>query len=181
MKLYTRGGDDGTTGLAGNQRVQKCDARIVAIGSVDETNAAIGVAAAHCSNDDLLAILRAIQSDLFVLGAQLAGAQAGRRAVCIRDAQVYQLENWIDQACAATPPLANFVLPGGVETAADLHLARVLCRRAERETVRLAEDAAVDGVVLTYLNRLSDLLFALARQANHRAGVADIPWTAPKV
>ena len=179
MKLYTRTGDDGTTGMPGGRRVAKNDGRIVAFGEVDETNALIGLAAARCKDDHLVATLRKIQSDLFVLGANLAGAQADKQDVAIGESHVLQLEGWIDVACEQTPPLNCFVLPGGSEMAAALHVARAVCRRAERAAVALAQTESVEQAVLLYLNRLSDLLFALARQANHVEGVPDIPWILP--
>lgn len=180
MKLYTKGGDDGTTGLAGGGRVSKTDLRIQAGGEVDETNAAIGVAIARCSDDELALKLQQVQSDLFVLGARLATAQDDKGEMRIDDTHVARLEQWIDTACDEVPALRSFVLPGGSETAAALHLARVVCRRAERTAVALAQKESVERMDLVYLNRLSDLLFAFARQANHRAGIRDIPWPTPK-
>ncbi|MBI4717954.1 MAG: cob(I)yrinic acid a,c-diamide adenosyltransferase [Planctomycetes bacterium] len=179
MKLYTKTGDDGSTGLFGNQRVPKCDARVAAYGDVDETNAAIGAVLATCDDDQTADILRRIQSDLFVLGGQLATPEGQPPATTMKGEHVSQLEHWIDEACRENPPLRNFVLPGGTASAASLHLARTVCRRAERTVVALARQQMVDACTIVYLNRLSDLLFALARRANHRAGVADIPWIAP--
>ena len=181
MKLYTKSGDDGTTGLIGNRRVSKSDQRIAAYGDVDETNAAIGIVLAASADDPELADpLRRIQSDLFVLGAQLATPGDRQPKCSINKQLVEQLEHWIDESSARVPPLKQFVLPGGSTTAAGLHLARTICRRAERAVVALAKDEPVDPLALVYLNRLSDLLFALARQANQLAGVEDIPWTAPE-
>ncbi|MHC4697564.1 MAG: cob(I)yrinic acid a,c-diamide adenosyltransferase [Planctomycetota bacterium] len=180
MKLYTKGGDDGTTGLFGGRRVRKSDLRVRACGEVDETNAAVGVAIAHCRDDELVANLRRIQSDLFALGAQLATPGGGNADTTIDDAHIGLLERWIDAACDEVPDLQSFVLPGGSETGADLHLARTVCRRAERTVAALAEKESIERAALVYLNRLSDLMFALARQANHRAGLSDIPWPAPK-
>ncbi len=180
MKLYTKGGDDGTTSLAGGARVSKTDLRIQAGGEVDETNAAIGVAIARCSDDELVARLRVVQDDLFVLGARLATAHRNKGEMNIDATHIDRLEHWIDTACDEAPTLRSFVLPGGSETAAALHLARVVCRRAERTAVALAQNEPVERMDLVYLNRLSDLLFAFARQANHRAGVRDIPWPTPE-
>lgn len=178
MKLYTKTGDDGSTGLFGGARVQKDDCRVVAYGTVDETNAAIGLCAAVCTREETLSLLRQIQSDLFILGGELATAAGATPKVAIADDRIAQLERWIDEACADVPALKTFVLPGGCELAARLHYGRTVCRRAERDVVSLAQKETVSSAVVIYLNRLSDLLFALARAANHRAGVADIPWPA---
>lgn len=178
MKLYTKTGDDGSTGLFGGARVQKNDCRVTAYGTVDETNAAIGLCAAVCTREETLSLLRQIQSDLFILGGELATAAGATPKVAIADDRIAQLERWIDEACADVPPLKTFVLPGGCELAARLHYGRTVCRRAERDVVSLTQKETVSSAVVIYLNRLSDLLFALARAANHRAGVADIPWPA---
>ena len=180
MKLYTKGGDDGTTELMGGTRVPKSDLRVAACGGVDETGAAIGMVVARCNDDEVSAILRRIQSDLFVLGAQLATPAGGRPKIEIADTHIARLERWIDAACDEVPPPKGFALPGGSETAAGLHLARTVCRRAERAAVAAAGQESVGRSALVYLNRLSDLLFALACQANHRAGVPETPWTAPE-
>ena len=180
MKLYTRTGDDGSTGLVGGPRVSKCDLRVAAYGEVDEANAAIGLVIACCSDDQIGARLREIQSELFVIGAELATPEGRAPNPKIGDTHVTQLEHWIDEASAETPPLRYFVLPGGTFAAASLHLARTVCRRAERAVVTLSLHQSVRQTVVIYLNRLSDLLFALARLANVRTGVPEIPWTAPK-
>jgi cob(I)alamin adenosyltransferase len=128
-------------------------------------------------DDDALAPrLRQIQSDLFAVGAELATEAGKSLPASIGDDDVRRLERWIDEACEPVPPLRSFILPGGTEAAARLHLARTVCRRAERAVVALSRGQAVRGVVVVYLNRLSDLLFAVARLANHRTGVAEIPW-----
>lgn len=176
MKLYTKRGDDGTTGLFGGPRVPKCDPRVVAYGEVDETNAALGVVIAGCRDAQILARLSAIQAELFILGAELATPPDQKPAHSISETQIAQLERWIDQATDETPPLKSFVLPGGSQAAAALHLARTICRRAERSVVSLSRIETVRTEVIVYLNRLSDLLFAWARLKNHRSGVADIPW-----
>lgn len=180
MKLYTKGGDDGTTGLFGGTRVPKNDARVAAYGDVDELNASIGQAMAGGADEATANRLRDIQSDLFLLGAQLATPENVEKNRRVDGGHIAQLEQWIDSAVAETKSLKHFVLPGGCETAAALHLARTVCRRAERATVTLAQRESVDGLIVVYLNRLSDLLFALARRANEKAGVTDIPWIAPK-
>lgn len=180
MKLYTKRGDDGRTDLFGGQRVSKDDVRVIAYGEVDETSAAIGLALAVCKDNDTLCILRRIQSELFILGGELASGEGKRPDLAIEDAHVAQLERWIDEVSDEVEPLESFVLPGGTETAGRLHLARTICRRAERAAVVLAQQQRVGRSVLAYLNRLSDLLFALALRANHRAGVPNTPWIAPR-
>lgn len=169
MRIYTRGGDRGETGLIGGSRVRKDDARVEACGTVDELNAGLGWVRAQSPGPDVDALLAVVQSDLFCLGADLADPAGGQR---IGPRQVAALEAAIDRYDAELAPLRSFVLPGGTATAAALHLARTVCRRAERRVVTFGAPA---GVV--YLNRLSDLLFVLARGANRAAGVADVPWT----
>lgn len=181
MKLYTKHGDDGSTGLIGGKRVPKNDPRVAAYGDVDETNAAIGVVIAGCNDDETVATLNRIQGELFVLGAELATPTGEKPNLRVGESQVKQLEQWIDAASAEVAPLRNFILPGGTTTAANLHLARTVCRRAERAVVALSQTQPVGQWAIIYLNRLSDLLFALARQANKRASVEDIPWHPPKV
>jgi len=176
MKLYTKRGDDGHTDLFGGQRVSKHDLRVSAYGDIDEANAAIGLTIARCDDEQTCETLRRIQSDLFALGAELATPEDKPAQTVINDDHVAQLERWIDEATKETPALRNFILPGGSETAARLQLARTIVRRAERSIVALAECETVRGPAIAYVNRLSDLLFALARRANHRAGVGDIPW-----
>jgi cob(I)alamin adenosyltransferase len=178
MKLYTKTGDDGTTGLFGGARVPKASARVDAYGTVDETNAAIGVARAGPLDPSIDAVLSHVQNDLFVLGAELAcapGRETNLSIALLGEADVQRLERAIDEADAGCPPLKSFVLPGGSQQAAALHVARTVCRRAER-AVLAVDDAKARREVVVYLNRLSDLLFALARRANVVAGVADIPW-----
>jgi len=177
VKIYTKRGDDGHTDLFGGRRVSKHALRVSAYGNVDEANAAIGLTIARCDDEQTCEILRRIQSDLFSLGTELATPEDKPAQVTISDNQVAQLERWIDEASERTPELRNFVLPGGSETAANLQLARTIVRRAERSIVALAECEAVPGSAVAYVNRLSDLLFALARWTNHKAGVGDIPWT----
>jgi len=180
MKLYTKHGDDGSTGLIGGTRVPKHDPRVSAYGDVDETNAAIGMVIAGCNDEETVATLRIIQTELFVLGAELATPAGLKPNLRVGEPHVTQLEHWIDAASAEVAPLRNFVLPGGAATAADLHFARTVCRRAERAVVALAQIQPVGQWAIVYLNRLSDLLFALARQANKQANVEDIPWHPPK-
>lgn len=180
MKLYTKSGDDGSTGLFGGQRVAKCDLRVAAYGEVDEANAAIGVVAAGCSDQQLRDRIAEIQADLFVVGAELATPSGQKPPNAISETDITGLEQWIDEACSETAPLRTFVLPGGTRDAAALHLARTICRRAERAVVRLGQDEEVSRHIIVYLNRLSDLLFAWARLANYRSNVPDIPWNPPR-
>lgn len=178
-RIYTRTGDAGSTRLASGAPVSKCDPRVEAYGAVDETNACLGLARLHTAGDTVLdAVLGRIQNDLFDLGADLATPGRSAEALRILDRQVERLEREIDQMNADLEPLSSFVLPGGSPAAAALHLARTVCRRAEREAVRLRdEDAeAVNAPALKYLNRLSDLLFVAARWANDR-GRGDVLWT----
>jgi cob(I)alamin adenosyltransferase len=178
MKLYTKTGDDGTTGLFGGGRVPKASPRVEAYGTVDETNAVIGVARATGLAPVVDAVLERVQEDLFTLGAELAcvpGRELKLQMALLGGGDIQRLELAIDEADAACAPLKSFVLPGGSPQAAALHLARTVCRRAERAVLAL-DDAPVRAEVLVYLNRLSDLLFALARRANAIAQVEDVPW-----
>jgi cob(I)alamin adenosyltransferase len=179
MKIYTRTGDDGTTGLIGGRRVSKADGRIDCYGTVDELNAAVGLAAV-AAEAGLASQLRAVQNDLFVLGSHLAAAPndpgAAPSLPRLEDSMVRRLEAEIDAAEANLPALRQFILPGGGEASARLHLARTVCRRAERAAVALAAQAPLPPVTLLYLNRLSDWLFVMARRANRDAGMEDVPW-----
>lgn len=181
MRIYTRTGDTGETGLFGGQRVSKNHPRVAAYGTVDELNALLGLAVAQTSDAGIRELLEAIQADLFVVGGDLATpmeeAAVGAKTVPrVREAQVAELEGHIDSLEGELPPLTNFILPGGTETAATIHLARAVCRRAERETVALAGKETLNPELGVYLNRLSDLLFVLARVANHRAHQPETPW-----
>ena len=181
MKIYTRTGDEGETGLFGGGRVKKYDIRVAAYGDVDELNSAIGVARASAPEDFFDDLLAAIQRDLFSLGGHLATPDPDKVKAALAKAdlgtdRVVVFEDAIDAADRELPPLRAFVLPAGTPKAAALHLARTTCRRAERSVVRLAEAATVPPLFIVYLNRLSDLLFTLARLANHRAGVGDVTW-----
>jgi len=182
-RIYTRTGDAGRTRLATGETVSKADARVEAYGAVDEANACIGLARLHTTAEpELDAMLGRIQNEMFDLGADLATPpapdDAAGRALRILDGQVSRIEAEIDAMNAELPPLASFVLPGGTPAAAALHLARTVCRRAEREAVRLAQSGApVNAPALRYLNRLSDFLFVAARYANGR-GSAEVLWQA---
>jgi cob(I)alamin adenosyltransferase len=180
VKIYTRGGDKGDTGLTDGSRVGKDDARVASYGEVDELNAVLGLVRAEAGAGELHALLGGVQRDLFAIGAQLADPQAtlsARRAkAAVRPGQVEQLEQAIDAREAALPPLRAFILPGGAKVGALLHLARTVCRRAERAVVSLSRTQPVDAVVLAYLNRLSDLLFVLARHENQARGAPEDTW-----
>jgi cob(I)alamin adenosyltransferase len=176
MKIYTKTGDDGTTGLFGGARVKKASPRVEAYGTVDEANAAIGAARATKLGARSDAVLAEVQVDLFTLGAELAtvpGKEGNLKMTLLGPDDAVRLERAIDESEALLPPLKNFVLPGGSPQAAALHVARCVARRAERAVLSL-DDVRPDVVI--YLNRLSDLLFSLARRANLEAGVDDVPW-----
>jgi cob(I)alamin adenosyltransferase len=179
VKIYTKTGDAGETSLFDNSRVSKADARVDAYGEVDELNACLGAARAAGLDEDLGAAVATIQKELFAVGARLADPSsriAGRitKAV-VGDAAIARLEQTIDALEAELKPLRKFILPGGSPAGALLHQARTVCRRAERRVIGLGA-AAVEAPVIVYLNRLSDLLFVMARAANHRAGVAEVEW-----
>ena len=181
MKIYTKTGDDGETGLFGGGRVPKDHARTTAYGDVDELNSTIGVVRATAPGDLFDPLLESIQRDLFSIGGHLATPDPRKVAKALEKAdlsaeRVVLFERTMDEADAELPPLRAFVLPAGTPKAAALHVARTVCRRAERSVVSLARADEVPGLFLTYLNRLSDLLFTLARLANHRAGVGDVTW-----
>jgi cob(I)alamin adenosyltransferase len=178
MKIYTGTGDDGTTGVCGSGRLSKADLRIECVGGADEVNAALGYAAAVATGA-ILKRLRQIQNELFTIGSHLATPDrdfAEAALPPLDDAMHQRLEAEIDDATAALPPLACFILPGGCELAARLHLARTICRRTERAVVALGQRAYVAEALKVYLNRLSDWLFVHSRLANHEAGYDDIPW-----
>jgi cob(I)alamin adenosyltransferase len=177
-KIYTRTGDDGSTGLIGGARVSKSDRRIECYGTVDELSAAIGLAAVVAS-EELSERLRRVQSDLFVIGSHLASPQlrnAPQSLPPIEQAMIYGFEREIDAAESQLAPLRNFILSGGSELAARLHVGRTVCRRAERLVVALSQADQVPQLILKYLNRLSDWLFVQARLANKVQGVDDVPW-----
>jgi cob(I)alamin adenosyltransferase len=180
MKIYTRTGDSGETGLRGGQRVRKSAARVEAYGAVDELNACLGFAASALHDPGLADLLASIQRDLLAVGARLADVRgdAGKDAEksALPPERVADLERAIDGFEEELPPLKWFILPGGCEAGARLHLARTVCRRAERRIVALAETEEVPSIILAYMNRLSDLLFVLARLANHRAGAGEVAW-----
>jgi cob(I)alamin adenosyltransferase len=188
-RLYTRKGDDGGTVLFDGTRVRKDDIRVDAYGAVDELNAHLGAAVslttqsgAGSSAKTLRDRLIRIQHELFAIGAELATPAESPRhdqIAVVTAGQVSALEPWIDEAAAATPPLREFILPGGDPLACQLHICRTVCRRVERRVVTLSGHASVNPQVVAYLNRLGDLLFAWARLANHLAGLADEMWIKP--
>ena len=178
-RIYTKTGDDGSTELGDRSRRQKDDLRVAAYGEVDELNCAVGVATAHSGDSDIRAVLAAIQHDLFDLGADLCVPGDGE-ALRITAGQVERLEREIDRVNAELGSLDSFVLPGGNMSAASLHFARAVCRRAERTVVTLRGVEQVNPQALIYLNRLSDLLFVLARAANWRTGNPDVLWVPAK-
>jgi cob(I)alamin adenosyltransferase len=181
VKIYTRTGDNGETGLWGGLRVPKDAPRVQAYGTVDECNAAIGVARAAGVGAELDALLARVQNDLFVVGADLATPGEAANIPRIDQEAVQALEQAIDELEARLKPLRQFILPGGSLSAAYLHLARTICRRAERWVVALSHSEPVNPQVAVYLNRLSDLLFVAARFANANAGVPDVPWESPRM
>ncbi len=179
MKIYTRTGDRGETGLFDGTRVSKADARVDAYGEIDELNAALGFARALDVDTEIAGEIAHIQRDLHAVGALLADPQkriAPRVSKAVIDeARIVELEALVDRFDEELPPLRRFILSGGCPPGAALHVARTICRRAERRIVALGE-SAVDAEVVTYVNRLSDLLFTMARVVNHRAGVAETEW-----
>ncbi len=181
LRIYTRTGDTGDTGLFGGGRVSKDHPRVTAYGDVDELNAVLGMVRATAPTDLADALLETIQRDLFAIGGHLATPDPSRVRQALEKAElssgrVAEFEAAIDAADQELPPLTAFILPGGSPKAAAFHLARTVCRRAERNVVHLARESEVPELFLVYLNRLSDLLFTLARLANHRAGIADSTW-----
>ncbi|HEX6385763.1 MAG TPA: cob(I)yrinic acid a,c-diamide adenosyltransferase [Anaerolineae bacterium] len=178
-KIYTRKGDEGTTSLGGRQRVAKDSARVSAYGSVDELNSVIGVALANGLSPRLAEVLPAIQNELFHLGSDLCFTEEDKQEYNIpqiEERHVVRLEQLIDEMTAVVGPLENFILPGGSVGAAYLHIARTVCRRAEREVVTLTREEAVGPFVIKYLNRLSDALFVMARYENHERGTPEPLW-----
>jgi cob(I)alamin adenosyltransferase len=179
VKIYTRTGDRGETAFLGGKRVSKADLRVAAYGEVDELNAWLGLVRASGVDGAIAQMVEHIQRDLFAIGARLAdpsGKVADRvDKAAVGAADVSRLEAWIDDLERELPPLRRFILAGGAMTGASLHVARTICRRAERSMVRLGPDA-LDAPLLEYINRLSDLLFVMARAANHRAGIPEAEW-----
>jgi cob(I)alamin adenosyltransferase len=181
MKIYTKTGDQGSTGLFGGGRVPKDDVRVEAYGDVDELNAVLGMARSIEPMPRIDEVLVPIQRDLFAIGALLATPDRDKMALHLQKARIdegriAELEHAIDQGEAELEPLTAFIIPGGTPKAAALHVARTVCRRAERHVVRLQHEVELPALAVIYLNRLSDLLFTLARVANRRAGAGEVTW-----
>jgi cob(I)alamin adenosyltransferase len=182
VRIYTRTGDQGETGLFGGQRVLKSHPRVSAYGEVDELNAVLGVCLAACDLEDVRGTLERLQAELFVLGSDLAtpmeeGERVGSKPVQrVSEGMSAALEALIDRYDDRCPPLKHFILPGGTPLAAQLHLARTVCRRAERAVIAASGKESLNPEAVVYLNRLSDLLFTIARYANHAAGHPETPW-----
>jgi cob(I)alamin adenosyltransferase len=176
-RIYTRTGDKGETGLLGNLRVSKDSLRVTAYGEVDELNSVLGLVRALSQNTEINALLEGLQRDLFTMGADLASpAQEGRNVQRITKDMIEKLENAIDTLQVKLPPLSFFILPGGGQTGALLHFSRCVARRAERSIVALNSKEGVNENIVPYINRLSDLLFVMARFANHDDGIREMEW-----
>lgn len=176
MKIYTKTGDDGTTGLQGGRRISKSDLRIQAYGAVDETNSAIGISLTYELDSDIKELLTRVQNELFVAGSDLSNPDLTNTKNRITEPMVSHLESQIDRLETELAPLTNFILPGGHKIAASIHLARTISRRAETIVVELSKSEQLNPSCQKYLNRLSDLLFVIARVANKRNQVPDILW-----
>ncbi|MEM2785358.1 MAG: cob(I)yrinic acid a,c-diamide adenosyltransferase [Candidatus Nitrosotenuis sp.] len=176
MKIYTKTGDDGTTGLQGGKRVFKSDLRIMAYGAIDEANSCLGVVLAHKLDPDIRKLLTKIQNEMFVAGADLSDPNLDNKKNRVTDSMVSDIEKNIDGFEKELTPITNFILPGGDKVASYLHLARTITRRAETQFVKLGLHEQLNPECQRYLNRLSDLLFVLARVVNKRAGTPDIIW-----
>lgn len=176
MKIYTKTGDDGTTGLQGGRRISKSNLRIIAYGAVDEINSCLGIVLTHDLDIDVTTLLGDIQNQLFVVGSDLSSPNLDEVKNRIDDKMISSLEKNIDSFEKELDPLTNFILPGGNKTSSYLHLARTITRRAETHVVALSEQESINGMCVKYLNRLSDLLFVLARVVNKRSGVQDVLW-----
>ncbi len=181
MKIYTKKGDQGTTSLYGGSKTSKNSIRIHAYGTVDELNSTLGMALSHPVSDRGKQILEELQNQLFVLGADLATPKAKKVKIDrINTSDIDQLEEWIDELQETLPPLTAFILPGGAAAGSALHLSRTVCRRAERFTVALKQEESISNEPVIYLNRLSDLLFVLARFENMKAGITETTWSSRK-
>jgi cob(I)alamin adenosyltransferase len=176
MKIYTKTGDDGNTGLQGNYRIGKDHPRIVSYGTVDEANAALGIVLANSLDEDVSVILTEIQNDLFLVGADLSNLNLNDAKNRVSLEMIEKLEQHIDKFELELPPLTNFILPGGDPAAAQLHYVRTVVRRAESQTVLLSEKDEINSNCIKYLNRLSDLFFVMGRLINKRKNREDITW-----
>ena len=176
MKIYTKTGDGGTTGLQGNVRISKSHPRIIAYGTIDEANAQLGVVLANDIDTDIKEVLTKIQNELFVAGADLSNPNLEQQGNRITSEMIFNLEKIIDDFENNLDPLTNFILPGGDIAASEIHLSRTIVRRAEVCVTKLAENEEINPNCLKYLNRLSDLLFVLGRAINKRKGKTDVLW-----
>lgn len=176
VKIYTKTGDDGTTGLVGGNRVKKSDPRIIAYGAVDELNSAIGIVLSSVLDSDIDEILTTIQNQLFVVGADLANPNLNDTSSRVTTDMIIFLEKHIDKLEGELSPITYFILPGGNSVASQLHLARAICRRAEANIIGLSESQQINKTCQIYMNRLSDLLFVIARSINKRKKIKDIAW-----
>ncbi|MDE1726809.1 MAG: cob(I)yrinic acid a,c-diamide adenosyltransferase [Thaumarchaeota archaeon] len=176
VKIYTKTGDDGTTGLVGGGRIKKSSRRIIAYGAIDELNSAIGIVLSSKLDSDISNLLIRIQNDLFVVGSDLANPNLEDHSSRITDAMVTHLENQIDQLESEILPITYFILPGGDLVASQIHLARAICRRAEVNIVELEEKEPINKSCQIYVNRLSDLLFVISRTINKRKKIKDVAW-----
>ncbi|AFS82749.1 cob(I)yrinic acid a,c-diamide adenosyltransferase [Candidatus Nitrosopumilus sediminis] len=176
MKIYTKTGDDGNTGLQGNYRISKSHPRIISYGTVDEANASLGVVLTNSLDDDVRQILTEIQNDLFLVGADLSNPNLNDVKNRVSLDMIKKLEQYVDKFELELPPLKNFILPGGDTAAAQLHYVRTVVRRAESQTVQLSEKDEINSNCIKYLNRLSDLFFVMGRLINKRKNREDIPW-----
>ena len=176
MKIYTKTGDDGTTGLFGNIRIKKSNPRIIAYGAVDELNAALGIILSSKLGKDIHDLLTKIQNDLFVVGADLANPNLNNKLNRVTPEMVLFLEKEIDGLEEKLPQISFFILPGGDLVASHVHLARAICRKSEIDIVKLSEAEEINNESLIYMNRLSDLLFVVARTINKRKKISDVAW-----
>lgn len=176
MKIYTKTGDDGTTGLQGGNRISKSNIRIQAYGTIDELNASIGLILSRKFDDELEKLLRDIQNDLFVVGSDLSNRDLSSKENRVTSEMVENIEKNIDLLENELPPITNFILPGGHEIASLFHISRTITRRAETQVISLDESGIVNEECKKYLNRLSDLLFVIARIVNKKNGVEDVIW-----
>jgi len=176
VKIYTKTGDDGTTGLIGNKRVKKSNPRIATYGMVDELNAALGIVLSSKLGKDIHDLLTKIQNDLFVVGADLANPNLDNKSNRVTSEMVLYLEKEIDRLEEKLSPITFFILPGGDLVASQVHMARAICRRAEINVVNLSEVDKINNECLVYMNRLSDLLFVVARTINKRKKISDVAW-----
>ena len=178
-KIYTKTGDDGTTGLVGGTRVKKSEMRLEAYGTIDELNSWLGLIRSVTDDTEVKDLLYAVQSNLFICGSKLASDEKGKQIsgnLNITREEILRLENAIDAFDMELDPLQSFILPGGSALVGYCHIARTVCRRAERRIVQLTETTEVDDVIIRYVNRLSDFLFVLSRKTGRDTGIAEVPW-----